>query len=63
MKLEYPLIQYTNSKWIKELNVRSETPRRKYRQNTIWYKSEQYFFDLSPKTKEIKAKIKQMGPN
>ena len=33
------------------------SPRRKHRWNTLRRKSQQFFFDLSPKAKEIKAEI------
>ena len=48
-----------NSKWLK-IQIKSvyyKTPRRKYRQNTLWHKSQKCFFDLSPRVMGIKAKI------
>ena len=34
-----------------------KTPRGKHKQNTLWHKLKQYFLDLFPKAKEIKAKV------
>ena len=65
LKLELFLAPYTriNSKWIKDLNVRSETIKL-LEENTsgILYdiKYTNIFGDLSQKTKEIKAKIKKL---
>ena len=62
MKLEYSLILYTkiNSKWIKDLNVKLDAIKH-LEENIgralfeINYSN--IFLDLSPKTKEIKAKL------
>ena len=65
MRLEHFLTQYTriNSKWNKDLNVRSETIKL-LEENTggILYdiKYTNIFGDLSQKTKEIKAKINKL---
>ena len=70
MKLENFLTSYTktNSKWIKDLNVRLETMkletmflRRKHRQNTDINHSK-ILYDLLPGVMEIKTKNKQMRP-
>ena len=61
MELEYFITSYTkiNSKWIKDLNVRLETIKLLQENigRTLWHKLQQYFLDLSSKSKEIKAKI------
>ena len=62
MRLENFLTSYIkiHSKWIKDLNVRPETikPLGKNRGRTHFYiNPSNIFLDLSPKVKEIKAKI------
>ena len=51
MKLKYSLISHRemNSKWINDLNVTPDTikVRGKHRQNTLWYKSQQYVFSFT----------------
>ena len=67
-KLEYSFIPYTetNSKWLKDLNIRHDTVK------PLGENTGKTFFDInrtnvflgqSPKAIEIKAKNKQMGPN
>ena len=64
MKLEHSLTPYTkiNSKWIKDLNVKLNTikPLVVNKGRTLFDVSHRkIFLDLSPKVKEIKAKIKK----
>ena len=65
MKSEHFLIPYTktppkNSKWIKDLNVRPETVKlleENIDRTLLDINRSNIFLDLSPKVKEIKAKI------
>ena len=62
MRLEHFLTPYTkiNSKWIKDLNVRHETIKILDKDTGMTFFDINYsnfFLDLSPKEKEIKAKI------
>ena len=61
MKLEHFLTPYTkrNSKWIKDLKVRSDTMKLLLKENigrTLWHK---IFSDSSPRVMKIKTKIKK----
>ena len=63
IKLEHSITPYTkiNSKWFKDLNVRLETIKllEEHRGRTLFdiNRSNIFFSDLSPKSKEIKANI------
>ena len=61
MKLDDSLTPYTktNSKWIKDLYVRTETIKllEKKRQNTLYINHSYIFFNPSPRIMEIKTKI------
>ena len=62
MKLEHSLTPYTkiNSKWIKDLNIRSESIKllEENKGRTLFdINHSNIFFDPSPRVMEIKAKI------
>ena len=61
VKLEHLLTSYikTNSKWIKDLSVRPETIKllEENTGRTLDINCNNFLLDLSPKTKEMKAKI------
>ena len=64
MKLEHFLTPYTkiNSKWIKDLNVRTETiklPEEKIDKSLSDINHSKILYDPPPRTLEIKAKIKK----
>jgi len=68
MKLEHFLTPYTkiNSKWIKDLNVRTETIKlleENIGKTLSNINHSRILCDPSPRVIEIKAKIKKMGPN
>ena len=68
MKLEHFLTPYTkiNSKWIKDLNVRSETIKlleENIGKTLSDIHHSRILYDPPPRILEIKVKIKQMGPN
>ena len=68
MKLEHFLTPYTktNSKWIKDLNVRPETiklPEENLRKTPSDINHSRILSDPPPRVMEIEAKKKKMGPN
>ena len=46
-----------NSEWIKDLNIRLETPRRKHREKLFDIGLGNNFLDMTPKAQTTKAKI------
>ena len=68
MKLEHFLTPYTkiNSKWIKDINVRSETINlleENIDKTLSDINHSRILYDPPHRISEIKAKNKQMGPN
>ena len=68
MKLEHFLTLHTkiNSKWIKDLNVRTGTIKlleENIGKTLSDINHSRILCDLPPRVMEIKAKNKQMGPN
>ena len=67
MKLEHSLTPYTkiNSKWIKDLNIRSESIKllEENKGRTLFdINHSNIFFDPSPRVMEIKTKINKWNP-
>ena len=62
MKLEHSLIPYTNSKWIKDLNVRPDTTIILLEENTgrtvFDLNHRNILFDPPPRIMKIKTKIR-----
>ena len=68
IKLEHSLAPYTkiNSKWIRGLNVRSDTIKlleENIGRTLFDINNSKVFFDPPHRVMEIKTKNKQMGPN
>ena len=64
MKLEHSLTPYTktNSKWIKDLNVKPDTIKlleENIGRTLFDINQSNIFLDMSPKVKEIKTKINE----
>ena len=59
MKLEHFLTPYKkiNSKWIKDLNVRPETPRGEHRQTLSNINHSRFLYYPPPRILEIKEKV------
>ena len=65
MKLEHFLTPYTNSKWIKDLNVRPETIKlleENIGKTLSDINHSRILHDPSPRVMEIKAKINKWDP-
>ena len=63
MKLEHSVISYSkiHSKWIQDLNIRPKTTKLEENIGRIPFdmNCSSIFLDLSPKEKEIKAKVNE----